>query len=89
LGSLTTLEIEAGDWRIDLSRFVMNLPLAFPHRILVSTELEDDGRFHELVLDLPYREHALGSCMVLELLITEGRVLDTTAVEAGGKHCPQ
>jgi hypothetical protein len=86
---LETLGVDAGDWHIDLSGYVLHLPLAFPHRILISTELEDEGSFHEVVLDLPYRERPLGPCMVLELQIAGGGVLDTASVEVGGEYCPQ
>jgi hypothetical protein len=48
LGNLTALQVQAGDWQLDLSRYVANLPVAPPQRITVSTELENDGGFHEL-----------------------------------------
>jgi len=63
--------------------------MAFPLRILIRTELENDGRFHELVLDLPYREDALGPCKKLELFILDGRVVDAQNFEVLGEYCAE
>ena len=88
-GNLAALKIEAGDWQIDLSSYVTSLTEAYPHRIALFTELDDDGKFHELILDIPYRDQSLGPCMRLEVSLLDGRVFDSAILEAAGELCAQ
>ena len=89
LGNLMALRLEAGDWRLDLSQYVTNLPIVLPHRITISTVLENDGRFHELVVDVPYRRAPSAPCMALELGISDGRVVDDRSFEIVSERCDQ
>lgn len=96
---VTSLIISAERWRADLSQYVAGLSYPFPSRILMTVDGVDEslGPLPRLVLSLPYaviipeRDDAPAyvECGALDVVILNGRGLDTATYETGEGRCVQ